>query len=109
APGSIDPHLDDAALAALSADPDALDEVLGRQHYRLAHWRTADEELDYRRFFNIDTLVGLRAEDDQVFADVHRTVLDLVANGAVDDLRIDHVDGLRDPEGYLHRLRRAAG
>lgn len=109
APGSIDPHLDDAALAALSADPDALDEVLGRQHYRLAHWRTADEELDYRRFFNIDTLVGLRAEDDQVFADVHRTVLDLVANGAVDDLRIDHVDGLRDPEGYLHRLRREVG
>ncbi len=109
APGSLDPHLDDAALAALSADPDALDEVLGRQHYRLAHWRTADEELDYRRFFNIDTLVGLRAEDDEVFADVHRTVLDLLADGSVDDLRIDHVDGLRDPEGYLHRLRQVAG
>ncbi len=109
APGSIDPHLDESALASLNADPDALDEVLSRQHYRLAHWRTANEELDYRRFFNIDTLIGLRTEDDEVFADVHSTVFDLMERGLVDDLRLDHVDGLRDPEGYLHRLRQVVG
>jgi (1->4)-alpha-D-glucan 1-alpha-D-glucosylmutase len=109
APGSIDQHLDDSGLDALNANPDALDEILSRQHYRLAHWRTANEELDYRRFFNIDTLIGLRTEDDEVFADVHEAVFDLMRRGIVDDLRIDHVDGLRDPESYLHRLRQVVG
>lgn len=109
APGSVDPNLDDAGLATLNADPDALDEVLSRQHYRLAHWRTASEELDYRRFFNIDSLVALRVEDEAVLADTHDLVLGLVADGTVDALRLDHVDGLRDPEGYLHRLRQLTG
>ena len=72
-----------------------------RQNYRLAYWRTASEELDYRRFFDITTLVGLRVEDPDVFDDTHRLVLDLVRDGDVDGLRIDHVDGLRDPAGYL--------
>jgi (1->4)-alpha-D-glucan 1-alpha-D-glucosylmutase len=90
-------------------DADQLDALLRRQNYRLAYWRTASEELSYRRFFNIDTLVGLRMEDVQVFADTHRLILDLIGRGVVDGLRIDHVDGLRDPETYLRRLRNTSG
>lgn len=97
----------DAELAALDADPDALDVLLGRQNYRLAHWRTASEELDYRRFFDIATLVALRIEDEDCFAAIHEIPLELVRAGVLDGLRIDHVDGLRDPLGYLKRLRRA--
>ena len=98
----------DVELAAVSSDPDALDELLGRQSYRLAHWRTAAEELDYRRFFDITTLVGLRAEDPHVFDDTHHLLLDLVAAGDVTGLRVDHIDGLRGPAGYLHRLAGSA-
>src|ERR1022692_3940164 len=98
----------DAEVAALNRDPDVLDQLLGRQNYRLAYWGTAAEELSYRRFFNIDNLAGLRAEDAAVFADTHRLVLRLIADGIVDGLRVDHVDGLADPEGYLRRLRDAA-
>ena len=82
-------------------DPDRLDALLRRQNYRLAYWRTASEELDYRRFFNIETLVGVRVEDPEVFEETHALVLDLVRDGTVDGLRVDHVDGLRDPAGYL--------
>jgi (1->4)-alpha-D-glucan 1-alpha-D-glucosylmutase len=98
----------DAEVADINRDPDALDQILGRQNYRLAYWGTAAEELSYRRFFNIDSLAGLRVEDATVFADTHRLVLQLVADGIVDGLRVDHIDGLADPEGYLGRLRDAA-
>ena len=98
----------DCEVAALNRDPDALDELLGRQNYRLAYWGTAAEELSYRRFFNIDTLAGLRVEDARVFADTHRLILRLVADGVIDGLRVDHIDGLADPQGYLDRLRAAA-
>lgn len=81
--------------------------LLDRQAYRLAYWRRAAAEINYRRFFNINDLVGLRVEDPQVFEATHRLVLDWVAAGVVDGLRIDHVDGLRDPAGYLRRLREA--
>jgi (1->4)-alpha-D-glucan 1-alpha-D-glucosylmutase len=97
----------DEEVEDLNHNLDALDILLRRQNFRLAFWRTASEELDYRRFFNIETLIGLQVEDDAVFADSHALVLRLVRDGVVDGLRIDHVDGLRDPEGYLHRLRRA--
>jgi (1->4)-alpha-D-glucan 1-alpha-D-glucosylmutase len=100
----------DAELDELNRDPDALDELMRRQNYRLAFWRVASEELDYRRFFNIDTLAGVRAEDPEVFELTHRLVLELVADGTVEGLRVDHVDGLRDPQAYLERLReRTAG
>ena len=99
----------DALVAETNADPDRLDAVLERQNYRLAYWRTAGRELDYRRFFDITTLIGLRVEDAQVFEDTHRLVLGWVADGAVSGLRIDHPDGLRDPERYLRRLAMAAG
>ncbi len=99
----------DAELKEINDDPDELHQLLERQNYRLAFWRTASEELDYRRFFNIETLVGLRVEDPQVFADTHGLIGSLVAGGLVNGLRVDHIDGLRDPEGYLVRLSQATG
>jgi (1->4)-alpha-D-glucan 1-alpha-D-glucosylmutase len=99
----------DAEVEAVNTDPDAFDDLLGQQNYRLAYWRTGAEELSYRRFFDIETLAGLRVEDEAVFSDTHRLILSLVADGSVDGLRADHVDGLADPEGYLARLRDATG
>lgn len=95
-------------LAAVNADVDRLHEILELQHYQLCHWRRARHDLDYRRFFDIDTLIGVRVEDPQVFADTHALVLELVDAGLVDGLRIDHPDGLSDPAGYLERLASAA-
>lgn len=86
-----------------------LPELLDRQYYRLAHWRVGDEELNYRRFFDIDTLVAVRVEDEQVFAETHAVLLALVAEGRVHGLRIDHPDGLADPRGYVMRLFGATG
>jgi (1->4)-alpha-D-glucan 1-alpha-D-glucosylmutase len=97
----------DAEVEALNHDPDAFDDLLRQQNYRLAYWRTGSEEISYRRFFDIESLAGLREEDEAVFADTHRLVLELVADGTIDGLRVDHVDGLADPEGYLARLRDA--
>jgi (1->4)-alpha-D-glucan 1-alpha-D-glucosylmutase len=100
--------LDGVDLDGLAQDADAFDALLQRQHYRLSYWRIAQEELNYRRFFTIDTLVGLRVELDQVLEDSHRLVLELVADGSVSGLRVDHVDGLRDPQTYLEKVRAAA-
>ncbi|MHB8296605.1 MAG: malto-oligosyltrehalose synthase [Acidimicrobiales bacterium] len=91
-------------LDRLNETPEALDELLERQNYRLAHWKSAHKELDYRRFFDIDSLAALRVEDPQVFADAHALVAELVAEGKVQGLRIDHLDGLREPSRYLARL-----
>lgn len=79
--------------------------LLDAQHYRLVSWRDAPALLNYRRFFDVNDLVALRAEDPAVFDATHRAVLRLVADGVIDGLRIDHVDGLLDPRGYLRRLR----
>lgn len=98
-------HQIDARLATLNADFDALHEVLEQQHYQLCHWRRAERDLDYRRFFDIDTLIGMRIEDPDVFDDTHALILELVRGGQVTGLRIDHPDGLTDPGGYLVRLR----
>jgi (1->4)-alpha-D-glucan 1-alpha-D-glucosylmutase len=98
----------DAAVGDVSGSADALDALLERQHYRLAYWRAGSRDLGYRRFFDIDELVGLRAEDETVFADTHARILEWVRDGRVDGLRIDHPDGLRDPAGYFTRLRASA-
>jgi (1->4)-alpha-D-glucan 1-alpha-D-glucosylmutase len=98
----------DAEVARVNADPDRLDGLLERQNYRPAFWRTAGRELDYRRFFDVHTLVGLRTEDERVFSDTHARILDWVASGVLDGLRVDHPDGLYDPEGYFERLRQRA-
>ncbi len=82
--------------------------TLDRQHYRLCSWRVASEELNYRRFFDVTTLAGVRVEVPQVFEATHRLVLEQVRSGQVDGLRIDHPDGLADPGGYLERLAAAS-
>ena len=83
-------------------------EVHDRQHYQLVSWRRANNELTYRRFFAVNELAGLRVEDPAVFEAVHAEVLRWYAEGSVDGIRVDHPDGLRDPSGYLARLRAAA-
>ena len=98
----------DQAVADMNADPDALHALLDMQNYRLAWWRSAHRDLGYRRFFDIATLIGLRMEDEQVFQDTHGRVLEWVREGGLDGLRIDHPDGLRDPQEYFDRLRAAA-
>ena len=89
-----------AAATAGAGDPasfDALHELLEAQAYRLAYWRVAADEINYRRFFDINDLAALRMENEPVFEATHRFVLELVGEGAVDGLRIDHPDGLFDP------------
>jgi (1->4)-alpha-D-glucan 1-alpha-D-glucosylmutase len=84
-----------------------LHELLERQHYRLAWWRAAADEINWRRFFDINTLAGVRVERPVVFEATHRLVLALYAQGVIDGVRIDHIDGLADPRGYARKLRRA--
>lgn len=102
-----------AGAAGVPATSEALHELLERQPYRLAYWRLGREALNYRRFFDIDGLVGVRVEDEPVFEDCHRTLLALVGDDLVQGVRLDHIDGLADPTAYLHRLaaalRRASG
>jgi len=86
-----------------------LHRILEEQAYRLAYWRVASDEINYRRFFAINDLAGIRQEEPEVFEATHRLVLDLLRQGKVNGLRIDHVDGLYDPAGYLRRLQEAAG
>ena len=90
-----------------SADPARreLDALIQRQYWRASHFRVAGDDINYRRFFNVNDLAGLRQELPDVFEHTHRFVLGLVREGVLDGLRIDHVDGLLDPEGYLERLR----
>ena len=78
------------------------------QHWRLAHFRVAADDINYRRFFNINELAGLRMELPEVFDHVHRLVFRLLEDGTLAGLRIDHIDGLLDPGGYLRRLRERA-
>lgn len=92
----------------LNADNDRLDELLNLQHYRLAFWRTADQELGYRRFFDVNTLIGVRVERPHVFEATHRRVLEWVREGLLDGIRVDHPDGLRDPQQYFESLRNRA-
>ncbi len=82
-----------------------LEVILAQQHYRLACWRLANSEINYRRFFDVSELVGVRVEDPAVFEATHRLLLRLAAEGSVTGFRIDHIDGLYDPYAYLHRLR----
>ncbi|MEP6716393.1 MAG: malto-oligosyltrehalose synthase [Terriglobia bacterium] len=98
----------DAEIAAVNEDVNALDRVLDRQNYRLAYWKAASRDLGYRRFFDINSLVGLHMEHEHVFADTHSLVLDWLREGVLDGVRVDHPDGLRDPRQYFERLRRAA-
>lgn len=84
---------------------DALDRLLTAQPYRLAYWRVAGDQINYRRFFDINGLAALRMERPEVFAATHGLLLELAASGAVDGMRIDHPDGLADPAAYFCRLQ----
>ncbi len=96
----------DRARAALEhPSPDALHELLERQAYRLAHWRVAADEVNYRRFFDVNDLAALRMENAEVFGATHRLILELLQAGQVAGLRIDHPDGLFDPARYFERLQ----
>ena len=83
-----------------------LHELLERQAWRLAYWRVASDEINYRRFFDVNDLAALRMEDEAVFEATHRFALTLAADGKVDGLRVDHPDGLYDPAGYFERVQR---
>jgi (1->4)-alpha-D-glucan 1-alpha-D-glucosylmutase len=83
-----------------------LDALIQRQHWRIAYFRAAADDINYRRFFNINDLAGLRVELPEVFDHAHQRILRLVKDGVIDGLRIDHIDGLLDPKGYLERLKR---
>ncbi|HEY7218720.1 MAG TPA: malto-oligosyltrehalose synthase [Candidatus Binatia bacterium] len=109
----IKAHLD-ANIATFNGTPghpesfNLLDRLLSQQHYRLSFWKVAAEELDYRRFFNINELISVRVEDEKVFQHSHELIFKLLRDGRFSGLRVDHVDGLYDPLGYLTRLRREA-
>ena len=83
--------------------------LLEQQHYRLVHWRVGHRLINYRRFFTIDELAAVRVEDEAVFERIHGCILELVREGVVDGLRIDHPDGLRDPGRYFDRLADRTG
>lgn len=94
---------------AATTDAEAVRAVHDRQHYRLAHWRVANDELNWRRFFTISELAGLRQEDRAVFEETHALIFRLWDEGLIDGVRIDHVDGLTDPAGYCLALRERLG
>jgi (1->4)-alpha-D-glucan 1-alpha-D-glucosylmutase len=99
----------DETVRAINHDPDQLHALLERQNYRLTRWQLAAHQLDYRRFFDVTGLIAIRAEDSSVFSDTHELVFSWLRSGLLDGLRVDHVDGLRDPRGYLDRLADATG
>ena len=83
---------------------DALDELIQEQAYRIAFWKVATEKINYRRFFDVSDLIGMRVEDPAVFEAGHKLILELVRAGKIDGLRVDHIDGLADPLGYQKKL-----
>ncbi len=85
---------------------DRLHRLLDRQNFRLAWWRAASDEINWRRFFDVNALAGIRVELADVFEATHATLFRLYAEGLIDGLRVDHVDGLADPRGYCRKLRR---
>jgi (1->4)-alpha-D-glucan 1-alpha-D-glucosylmutase len=94
----------DEAVTSINEDPDLLHATLERQNYRLAFWRAAGRDLGYRRFFDINNMIGLRMENEQVFNDTHSVVLGWLQQEILDGVRVDHIDGLRDPLMYLKRI-----
>lgn len=100
-----------ASIRGLSGEPgdprsfDRLDELIGQQAYRLAHWQVAADEINYRRFFDVNELAAICVEHREVFEQTHRLVFELLDRGLITGLRIDHPDGLFDPRGYLRQLQ----
>jgi (1->4)-alpha-D-glucan 1-alpha-D-glucosylmutase len=104
-----DAHRDgrlEPAIERAQRDPDTLDRIIERQFFTLHGWKLAGELTNYRRFFDVGSLVGIRTEISEVFAASHARIETMISKGEVDGLRIDHPDGLRDPRTYFERLRR---
>jgi (1->4)-alpha-D-glucan 1-alpha-D-glucosylmutase len=99
----------DAQVEAINADLERVHEILLEQHFRLAYWRTASKEINYRRFFNINELISVRVEDPDVFNHTHQLIFKLLKRAVVGGVRVDHIDGLNDPFQYLQQLRTKAG
>lgn len=97
----------DAEVTRVNGAHDDLDALILQQSYRLAYWRVAAEEINYRRFFEINDLAAIRMETDPVFDDMHELLLKLVAQGNIHGVRLDHIDGLYDPEAYFAKLKTA--
>src|SRR5258705_7350528 len=95
----------DAVVDEVNGSVDSLDALLERQNFRLAHWRAAARDLGYRRFFDVNGLVGLRVEHEHVFRDTHPLVLAGLMDSTLDGLRVDHPHRPRDPEADFHRPR----
>src|SRR5215211_4147868 len=96
------------SLNGQKGDPhsfDRLEQLLNEQAYRLSFWRVTNDEINYRRFFDINELVSMQAEKEEVFEDIHEKILEYVKRGWMTGLRIDHVDGLFDPAQYFTRLQ----
>ncbi len=98
----------DRTIEGLNSNEDMLDDFLNQQNYRLAYWKTSGQQLGYRRFFDVNSLVGLRVEREHVFEETHALVLDWIERKILDGVRVDHPDGLRDPLEYMERLRKRA-
>ncbi|NIO16526.1 MAG: malto-oligosyltrehalose synthase [Deltaproteobacteria bacterium] len=108
--GRIREHIDGLlrAYAGEKGKPESftpLDRLLSEQHFRLSFWKVATEEINYRRFFNINDLISVRVEDEKVFHRTHALMFKLTGEGTVSGLRIDHIDGLYDPAAYLQKVR----
>ncbi|HEX2061679.1 MAG TPA: malto-oligosyltrehalose synthase, partial [Thermoanaerobaculia bacterium] len=99
----------DAAIARFNSDFDLLDSLLAAQWYRLAYWRIASETINYRRFFDVTDLVGLRVENPEVFEARNKVILEMIVERKVTGVRIDHIDGLYDPVNYLTKLQLRLG
>lgn len=104
-PGSQLAQAIESELKAVHADFDRLDALIAMQHYRPSSWKVASEEINYRRFFDINDLAALRMELPEVFKDTHHLLFDLVGRRVVTGVRIDHIDGLADPRSYLEQLQ----
>ena len=102
---AIEAALQTYEVARHAAAIDRLDALLHEQHYRLAYWRVSADEINYRRFFDINDLAGIRVEDAEVLAQTHRFVFALIESGRIQGLRIDHVDGLFNPGGYCEFMQ----
>lgn len=96
-------------VAEFNREVNLLDDLFAQQWFQFTYWRVATKEINYQRFFNINELISLRMEDERVFESIHKLVFSLLSEGRIDGLRIDHVDGLYDPTGYLLRLRKQMG
>lgn len=105
----IDRNLDELNGRRESTSPNLLDELLFDQFFRLSFWKVAGEEVNYRRFFNINELISVRMEDEAVFHECHELIVRFVRDGIFTGLRIDHIDGLYDPKQYLQRLQEKTG